>query len=100
MAKECPKCRSSMTEGLIIDKDHSGTRHVSSWLEGVPVRSFWGGIKLQGKKPIEIQTFRCNRCGRQPVVARDHDGLDAHLPQLCKALADAVLDDVSQLDDA
>ena len=41
-----------------------------------------------------------DRRGREPVVARDHDGLDAHLPQLGEALADAAFDDVAQLDDA
>ncbi len=62
MQKECPKCRGSMVEGLIIDNSY-GTRGVSSWLEGAPAKSVWVGLKLQGKKPIEIQTLRCSRCG-------------------------------------
>ena len=41
-----------------------------------------------------------DRGRREPVVAGDHDGLDAHLAQLGEALADAALDDVAQLDDA
>ena len=36
----------------------------------------------------------------QRVVAGDHHGADAHLPQLGEALADAALDDVLQVDDA
>ena len=44
--------------------------------------------------------FGRDRRRRERVVARDHDGLDAHLAQLAEALADAALDDVLQLDDA
>ena len=62
MTKRCPKCQSPMTEGVIIDKDQH-VRRVSSWLEGAPVMSMWGlGLKLRGKKPIPIQTWRCDRC--------------------------------------
>ena len=62
MASQCPKCQSSMTEGVVIDNTY-GSRGVSSWLEGAPVKSIWVGLKLGGKKPIETKTFRCNRCG-------------------------------------
>ena len=51
-----------MAEGFVIDhKD--GRRAVSSWLEGVPDRSIWLGVKLGGRKPIEIATWRCGSCG-------------------------------------
>ena len=62
MAKLCPKCNASMTEGVVIDNTHGG-RGVSSWVEGTPVKSIWVGLKLGGKEPIETKTFRCNRCG-------------------------------------
>ena len=61
MSKRCPKCDSSMVLGVIIDKDQ-GMRAPSSWLEG-PVVKGWFGLKLGGKKPLDIQTYRCNRCG-------------------------------------
>jgi hypothetical protein len=51
-----------MTEGVIIDNTY-GSRMVSSWLEGAPSKSMWVGVRLQGKTPIETQTFRCNKCG-------------------------------------
>jgi hypothetical protein len=51
-----------MAEGLVIDNTH-GARGVSSWLEGAPVKSIWVGLKLQGKKPVPIQAYRCTRCG-------------------------------------
>jgi hypothetical protein len=63
-SKTCPKCQASMTEGFIIDGAHgNGGRAVGSWLEGPPVKSTWVGIKLGGKTPIEIKTWRCTSCG-------------------------------------
>jgi predicted nucleic-acid-binding Zn-ribbon protein len=62
MAKQCPKCQSSMIEGLIVDHDH-GRRRVSKWVEGAPERNFLFGVKIRGKTQIEIQAFRCARCG-------------------------------------
>ena len=58
----CPKCQGAMTEGFVIDNTERG-RKVSSWVEGVPVDSFWMGLKLGGKKPIHISSWRCSRCG-------------------------------------
>jgi hypothetical protein len=51
-----------MTEGFVVDNTHGG-RGVSSWVEGEPQKSFWVGVSLAGKEPVEIRTFRCNRCG-------------------------------------
>ena len=61
-SKTCPKCQGSMAEGFVVDNGHGG-RYVSSWLEGVPKRSFWVGVVLEGKKPIEIVAWRCSACG-------------------------------------
>src|SRR5262249_2995203 len=41
-----------------------------------------------------------DRSSGHRVVARDHDGADAHAPQLRKALADAALDDVLEMNEA
>ena len=58
----CPKCQGTMTQGWTLDHTQGG-RKVGSWVEGVPERSVWVGVKLGAKKPIDIQTWRCNRCG-------------------------------------
>lgn len=60
--RTCPKCQASMVEGFVIDQTHGG-RAVSSWLEGAPYKSMWLGIRLKGKTPIEIATWRCSSCG-------------------------------------
>ena len=51
-----------MVEGFVVDHAH-GTNKVSAWVEGAPHRSFWTGLKLGGKRKIDIQTMRCTRCG-------------------------------------
>src|SRR5215475_7577583 len=44
--------------------------------------------------------FSRNRGGSHRVVARDHDGADAHASQLGKALTDAALHDILEVNDA
>ena len=61
-SRTCPKCQASMSEGFVIDKSDSG-RSVSSWLEGAPDKSMWLGVRLGGKTPVEIATWRCGSCG-------------------------------------
>ena len=58
----CPKCQAAMLEGFTLDNAYGG-RTVSSWLEGAPKKSMWVGVLLDGKKPIEITTWRCSSCG-------------------------------------
>ena len=36
---------------------------MSAWIEGEPQKSIWVGVKLEGKKPIDIKSWRCTRCG-------------------------------------
>jgi len=60
--RTCPKCQASMVEGFVIDQGY-GVRTVSSWLEGPPQKSRWTGVKLGGRTPVEIATWRCTSCG-------------------------------------
>ena len=58
----CPKCSGRMQEGFIYDQSDA-IRLVSKWVEGVPEKSVWTGVKLKGRKTIETRTFRCDKCG-------------------------------------
>ncbi len=61
-SNSCPKCQGSMTEGFVLDS--TDNRHtVSAWVEGVPEKSIWTGIKIKGRTKHAIQTWRCGRCG-------------------------------------
>ena len=70
MAKECPKCRSSMGDGSVFHTD-GGQRTLIRWLEGPTIKGLFGGIKLKGRKPVDIQSFRCRKCGFLELYAPD-----------------------------
>ncbi len=61
-----------------------------------------GHLVLGGGLGEEVVDARLlgDRLGRQRIVTRDHDGLDAHAAQLVEPLAHAVLHDVLEVDDA
>ena len=58
----CPRCSGSMESGYILDEGY-GTRTVAKWVAGEPERSIWTGLKLRGKAPHDVVTYRCKRCG-------------------------------------
>lgn len=62
MAKTCPKCSGTMTEGYLLDQGH-GTWATVKWVEGLPEKSIWVGLKLRGRKKLAVVTWRCGRCG-------------------------------------
>ncbi len=68
-SKNCPKCQGSMTEGFLLDRTQGG-RGLTSWVEGTPQKSIWVGVKLGGKKPMEVATWRCGSCGYLESYAR------------------------------
>lgn len=59
----CPKCNSTMEAGVMLDRGHGDVLNASEWLEGVPEKSFWSGVKTKGKERIKVETYRCTRCG-------------------------------------
>lgn len=58
---QCPKGHGSMTRGFELDyKD--GMPDTAKWVPGEPEKG-WFGIKLKGRKRLQIVTWRCNQCG-------------------------------------
>ena len=51
-----------MESGYILDEGY-GTRTVAKWVAGEPERSIWRGLKLRGKAPHDVVTYRCKGCG-------------------------------------
>jgi hypothetical protein len=68
----CPKCNSEMDEGFIVDHGY-GVIKPSDWVEGEPVKSFWTGTKISGKKQYAVRTMRCVRCGFLESYATDEN---------------------------
>ena len=59
---KCPKCRTEMELGFVLDQMY-GEGDQSTWIDGVPERSFWTGVKLKGRQQHPVTTFRCPSCG-------------------------------------
>jgi hypothetical protein len=59
----CPKCGGRMQEGFIVDRFDKIHRVVSAWVEGTPQKTFWTGLRLKGRKTIEVRALRCDKCG-------------------------------------
>jgi hypothetical protein len=66
----CPKCEGAMIQGFILDSADS-RRSVSSWIEGIPIKSFLTGVKIGKRKQYSIESWRCGRCGFLESYARD-----------------------------
>jgi hypothetical protein len=59
-----------MEIGYILELGHGNYRQPSTWIEGEPQRTYWFGIKITGKRQIEVLTFRCLKCGYLESYAR------------------------------
>ena len=59
---QCPKCRSAMEEGYILDHADHNAGVVPEWVEGAPDKRWWG-LKTGDKEKMKVATFRCVRCG-------------------------------------
>jgi hypothetical protein len=51
-----------MESGFVLDITH-GAIVQSSWVEGVPIKSVWTGLKLKGRQRLPVTTYRCKKCG-------------------------------------
>ena len=59
----CPQCRLPMEQGFLLDCGHANAGNVARWVEGVPVKSIWTGVKTKNRKVRPIVSYRCPGCG-------------------------------------
>jgi len=52
-----------MVPGFLLEKGDSNWLGRTEWLEGEPEKSFWSGIKTEGRERLPVSTFRCPKCG-------------------------------------
>ncbi|HEX6750576.1 MAG TPA: PF20097 family protein [Longimicrobium sp.] len=63
----CPKCGNPMSTGYLLDV---GQAHKPlEWIEGMPEKSFWTGVKLKGRRRFNVVADRCERCGYLELYA-------------------------------
>jgi len=58
----CPRCSGSMEPGFIVDEGY-GTRTASRWFRGEAQYGFFGSLKVRRKEGVDVDTYRCTRCG-------------------------------------
>lgn len=62
MMRDCPKCASSqIEEGFILDQGY-GEKHVAAFQKGEPDKRWWG-LKAPKSERLNVQSYRCKRCG-------------------------------------
>jgi len=66
----CHACRQPMEEGLLVDHGHHNSTQPGTWMEGKPERSWWKGLKTEGREVWQITSYRCPRCGLLQNYAR------------------------------
>lgn len=66
---QCLKCQVEMERGFIADQTYGGLLP-SKWIEGVPEKSFWTGVKTKGKEEVEVRTYWCSARGYLESYAR------------------------------
>jgi hypothetical protein len=60
----CSKCGGHMEPGFMLERGHGPSDQQVRWVEGEPTpRLFFSGVKLGGRHPMPVTTFRCDRCG-------------------------------------
>lgn len=60
----CPKCSGHMESGFMVDRAGGAANLQAKWVEGEPTPRFWlHGVKMHGREPLPVTTFRCDGCG-------------------------------------
>lgn len=60
----CPKCSGRMESGFMIERRGGAVDQQVRWVEGEPVpRFFFSGVRLEGREPMPVTTYRCDGCG-------------------------------------
>jgi predicted nucleic-acid-binding Zn-ribbon protein len=61
---KCPKCESAMETGHILNATYSRAWWtLSQWIEGLPEKSLWYGLRIKGRRVYTITAYRCVNCG-------------------------------------
>ena len=70
----CRQCRTAMEKGFTLDRGHANSPNLVRWAQGEPtVRKWLGmsiGFSLRGRKLVDVETWRCPRCGLLESYAR------------------------------
>jgi hypothetical protein len=66
---KCAGCGGRLETGYLLELAHGGHRSAGNWVEGPPERSWWQGLKLEGRRQLDVTAHRCTDCGRLELYA-------------------------------
>ena len=52
-----------MEQGFMLEQRDGNLKDVTEWIEGVPQKGIFGIIRTRGLRSLEIEAWRCQRCG-------------------------------------
>ncbi len=64
----CTDCQRRMEGGFLLENSHS-SQEAGKWVEGPPEKSFWGGLKLKGRRQLTVYAWRCPGCAQVRLFA-------------------------------
>jgi hypothetical protein len=67
----CSKCNGEMVQGFLFESEG---HKLTTWVEGAPEKSWWGGATVPKEKCVPVGTFRCLVCGFLESYARPEFG--------------------------
>ena len=65
----CPDCQRAMQGGFLLDRGDSSGNAVAQWVEGPPEKSIWTGLKLKGRRRMNVYAWRCPGCTQVRLFA-------------------------------
>ncbi|HEX2211081.1 MAG TPA: hypothetical protein VHG93_25585 [Longimicrobium sp.] len=57
----CTDCQRNMEGGFLTDTNQ-GFTEIAKWIEGPAEKSFWGGMKIKGRRNLPVYAWRCPGC--------------------------------------
>jgi len=67
--KTCAGCGGALVAGSLATKDSYYQVAAAQWLEGVPEKSIWSGLKTGGRLLLPVASYCCQSCGRLELYA-------------------------------
>jgi hypothetical protein len=62
VSRTCVKCGGRTEQGFVVDSADGGASKVAGWMEGAPVKK-WYGLKTSKLRKLDIESWRCTKCG-------------------------------------
>jgi hypothetical protein len=51
-----------MEAGFLLELAANSAFSATKWVAGVPEKSFWTGLKIDGRAKLNVVTNRCQQC--------------------------------------